>query len=299
MDKFERNLLRYPRGSVWNADLSYLPKESGVQSGDRPVLIFSSDIGNYSSDSVMCLTITSNMDKAGHSVNVSFMNDRNEENVILCNQMHTINKSRLKSMVGILPEYIINKAEEAHSMACGSKRPEANIECVEKAVNNIIVAFEKRSLIEHNKVRLEQEQVNKIAAQLEEIFRDVVIPLERAKKEAPILTAFTESKTVEQPKVAESTQKTTEEAESTSTEIKDNSAESKTNAAPKNKEKSSDRKPRGFWTEEKKAEFIEDRHKLSIEDLMQKWNFASIKSVYSMYYVFRRDLDASKSGGKD
>ena len=92
------------RGDIFYADLS--PVVGSEQGGVRPVLVIQNDTGNRHSPTVICAAITSRMNKAKLPTHI-------EDSVILLEQIRTIDKQRLKDMVGHLDRELMNKVDEA------------------------------------------------------------------------------------------------------------------------------------------------------------------------------------------
>lgn len=264
MPDYENRLLVYPRGSVWKCKLPELEEaETGVQTGYRPVLILSSDIGNYTNESVVIALITSNKARTKWSINVGFENESGECNVVLCNQIQTINKNRLVRFVGMLPQSVMTQVEIAVRKAMVIQESSLDISNLEKLVDRIIEA--KQSSIENDRITLTQQGVNDIASKLEKLFEDVLIPFDRELKQkeldslekvAPIATAL----------IASNTENETE-------------IDTKT-----------ERKPKGFWTDERKRELIRDADTLSQEETLSKWGINNKKTLYQMVYKFKKSI---------
>lgn len=102
------------RGDIYYADLS--PVVGSEQGGIRPVLVIQNDIGNRHSPTVICAAITSRMNKAKLPTHIE-LNARKcqivKDSVILLEQIRTIDKRRLKDMVGHLDRELMNKVDEA------------------------------------------------------------------------------------------------------------------------------------------------------------------------------------------
>lgn len=102
------------RGDVYYADLS--PVVGSEQGGIRPVLIIQNDVGNKHSPTVICAAITSRMNKAKLPTHVELDARKCQivkNSVILLEQVRTIDKQRLKSLVCHLDKEIMNKVDEA------------------------------------------------------------------------------------------------------------------------------------------------------------------------------------------
>jgi len=86
----------YKRGDVWFADLG----NQGIgseQNGTRPVLVIQNDVGNRFSPTVIVACITSKTIKAQIPTHVRW-----EDNLILCEQIKTIDKTRLINKIAEL-----------------------------------------------------------------------------------------------------------------------------------------------------------------------------------------------------
>lgn len=102
------------RGDIYYADLS--PVVGSEQGGIRPVLIIQNDVGNKHSPTVICAAITSRMNKAKLPTHVELDAGKCQivkNSVILLEQVRTIDKQRLKSLVCHLDKEIMNKVDEA------------------------------------------------------------------------------------------------------------------------------------------------------------------------------------------
>ena len=106
------------RGDIYYADLS--PVVGSEQGGIRPVLIIQNDIGNKHSPTVICAAITSRMNKAKLPTHIEIDAKRCQivkDSVILLEQIRTIDKQRLKDMVGHLDKELMNKVDEANKVS--------------------------------------------------------------------------------------------------------------------------------------------------------------------------------------
>ena len=102
------------KGDLYFADLS--PVMGSEQGGVRPVLVVQNDVGNKHSPTVICAAITSRMNKAKLPTHVELDARKCQivkNSVILLEQVRTIDKQRLKSLVCHLDKEIMNKVDEA------------------------------------------------------------------------------------------------------------------------------------------------------------------------------------------
>jgi mRNA interferase MazF len=102
------------RGDIFYADLS--PVVGSEQGGVRPVLIIQNDTGNRHSPTIICAAITSRMNKAKLPTHIELDSRKCQlvkDSVILLEQIRTIDKQRLKDMVGHLDRELMIKVDEA------------------------------------------------------------------------------------------------------------------------------------------------------------------------------------------
>jgi mRNA interferase MazF len=102
------------RGDIYYADLS--PVVGSEQGGIRPVLIIQNDVGNRYSPTVICAAITSRMNKAKLPTHIEIDSRRCQimkDSVILLEQIRTIDKQRLKDMIGHLDKERMKSVDEA------------------------------------------------------------------------------------------------------------------------------------------------------------------------------------------
>ncbi len=103
-------------GDIFYADLN--PVVGSEQSGRRPVLIISNDIGNTHSPTVIIVPITSRVHtkaKLPTHTEVNSFEGLDKNSLILAEQIRTIDKRRLENYIGRLPESIMPKLN--HSLA--------------------------------------------------------------------------------------------------------------------------------------------------------------------------------------
>ena len=99
--------MEYKRGEIYYADLG----NDGIgseQNGMRPVLVIQNNIGNRYSPTVIVACITSKIFKNEIPTHVRW-----EQSLILCEQIKTIDKSRLRDRVGTLTPSLTEKVNKA------------------------------------------------------------------------------------------------------------------------------------------------------------------------------------------
>lgn len=88
------------KGQIYYADLS--PVKGSEQGGLRPVLIIQNDIGNKYSPTIIIAVITSRKTKANLPTHIWLNAECGlpKESMVECEQVRTIDKTRLKDFVG-------------------------------------------------------------------------------------------------------------------------------------------------------------------------------------------------------
>ena len=106
------------RGDIFYADLR--PVVGSEQGGIRPVLIVQNDVGNKHSPTIICVAITSKLNKAKLPTHVELSASEYgviKDSVILLEQIRTIDKSRLKEKVCHLDKKILERIDKALSIS--------------------------------------------------------------------------------------------------------------------------------------------------------------------------------------
>ena len=114
------NYMSIKRGDIYYADLS--PVVGSEQGGLRPVLIVQNDVGNKYSPTVIAAAITSQTNKSKLPTHIELYAENyglSKNSVILCEQMRTIDKKRLKEKMGHLDEGLMGQVNEAITVSLG------------------------------------------------------------------------------------------------------------------------------------------------------------------------------------
>ena len=100
------------RGQIYYADLS--PVKGSEQGGYRPVLIIQNDIGNKYSPTVIVAVITSRHTKANLPTHIWLNAECGlpKESMVECEQVRTIDKSRLKEFVGAASQEVMTEIDK-------------------------------------------------------------------------------------------------------------------------------------------------------------------------------------------
>ena len=102
------------RGEVYMADLS--PVFGSEQGGVRPVLVVQNDVGNKFSPTVIVVAITSKLHKAKLPTHIELkehMANLEKDSILLCEQIRTLDKLRLKEKVGTLNADFMKNVDRA------------------------------------------------------------------------------------------------------------------------------------------------------------------------------------------
>ena len=107
------------RGDIYYVNLS--PVVGSEQGGMRPVVIIQNDIGNRHSPTVIVASLTSQIQKAKMPTHVEVDKSYGlpKNSVILCEQIRTIDKSRLMNKVGQLDASKMKRVDHAIAISLG------------------------------------------------------------------------------------------------------------------------------------------------------------------------------------
>lgn len=113
METIKRKQIRY-------ADLG--EHEGSRQGGLRPVVILQNDTGNKYSSTTLVAPLTSNTNRKGYPVHVELKKrDYNIKynSMVLCEQITTLDKSRIKNKIDDLSDYHMKKIDVAIKISLG------------------------------------------------------------------------------------------------------------------------------------------------------------------------------------
>ena len=108
------------RGDIFIADLN--PVQGSEQGGVRPVLIVQNDRGNRFSPTVICAAMTSQLSKNDLPTHVWVSakdSGLKSDSLVLCEQIRTIEKRRLKSHAGYIGGLALERVNTALCAALG------------------------------------------------------------------------------------------------------------------------------------------------------------------------------------
>ena len=109
------------RGQIWYADLS--PVVGSEQGGYRPILIIQNDIGNKYSPTVIAAVVTTRKTKANLPTHIWLNNECGlpKESMVECEQIRTLDKSRLKSFMGQASQEVMREIDKGLKISLGVK----------------------------------------------------------------------------------------------------------------------------------------------------------------------------------
>ncbi len=109
------------RGQIYYADLS--PVKGSEQGGHRPVLIIQNDVGNKYAPTVIVAVITSRHTKAKLPTHIWLNAECGlpKESMVECEQVRTIDKSRLKNFMGAVSQEVMREIEKGLKISFGLK----------------------------------------------------------------------------------------------------------------------------------------------------------------------------------
>ena len=108
------------RGDIFIADLN--PVQGSEQGGVRPVVIVQNDRGNRFSPTVICAAMTSQLSKNDLPTHVWVAakdSGLKSDSLVLCEQIRTIEKRRLKSRAGHIGGLALERVNAALRAALG------------------------------------------------------------------------------------------------------------------------------------------------------------------------------------
>ena len=111
----------FKRGQIYYADLS--PVKGSEQGGYRPTLIIQNDVGNKYAPTVIVAIITSRYTKAKLPTHVWLNAECGlpKESMVECEQVRTLDKSRLKDFMGAVSDEVMAEIDKALKISLGLK----------------------------------------------------------------------------------------------------------------------------------------------------------------------------------
>ena len=119
-------MISVKRGDVYMAELD--PVVGSEQGGRRPVLLIQNDLGNRYAPTVIVLPLTASRRKPDLPTHVRVSGGEGglwHDSVILCEQVRTLEKTRLLRRLGALPHSRMKAVEAALSVSLDMALPDA------------------------------------------------------------------------------------------------------------------------------------------------------------------------------
>jgi mRNA interferase MazF len=114
----KNNLPIVKRGEIWYADMS--PVIGSEQGGLRPVIIVQNDVGNKFAPTTIAVPLTSRLTKKPLPTHAIFTTTcLRAESVALCEQVRTLDKMRMKTLMGSLDAETMTKIDKALAISLG------------------------------------------------------------------------------------------------------------------------------------------------------------------------------------
>lgn len=109
----------FKRGEIYYADLT--PARGSEQGGARPVVIVQNDVGNKYSPTVIIVPLTTVLTKSKLPTHVTLYKaaDLPCKSLVLCEQIKTIDKSRLQDYKGTVSSEDMEKIDRALKISLG------------------------------------------------------------------------------------------------------------------------------------------------------------------------------------
>lgn len=131
-----RNILR---GQIYWCDFG-IEKIQGVQSGIRPAIILSNNVGNKFSPTIIVSAITSRIEKSNKVPTHLRINNcgLKTESVVLLEQVYTINKNKLGNYIGCIDEVNLKRINKIIDISM------KEIKNIDKIANNLREEIERQ-----------------------------------------------------------------------------------------------------------------------------------------------------------
>ena len=112
-------MIEIKKGDIFYADMQ--GAIGSEQAGLRPCIVISNNIGNKFSPCVIVVMVTSKLDKPSLPTHVILPANYglSAKSIILCEQVRTLDKRRLKSFLGTLPFNKISELDKALKVSLG------------------------------------------------------------------------------------------------------------------------------------------------------------------------------------
>lgn len=291
------DVITYMRGQIWMMK-DYVEdkfhQKGSVQRGSRPVLIYSSDHGNITNDTVMVFKITSNSEKSKYSVNVKYEDENGKTSVILTNQVQTVDKSDLIRYLYTLSDDTMTKVMKAHEIATlgnisdSAKDIDSKIDEIYKIMADLKV-IKMENMHDTSK---DEKMIKEVAKELGKIYVDMSkyhdATISQIKDDMDPLSIYN----------AKCRMGLTNSNASDSSMADNVSQTAAVNDKPLHssgrRNRKQPKKPSGYWTNERIKQFIADKDILTFDEYMKKYEYTDRKAIMKAYYTYSSKLNRMK-----
>lgn len=293
--------------------------KSHVQMNYRPYLVVSNDFGNASSPTCNIVPITTSDDKTEIPVHVRFIFE-GEPQWILCEQVRTVDTIALGKYHCTLSDEIMKKVEQAMVIQFAIR---SEISLTDFDLSNTVKTLETMvEKILQSKMKQMEERTTKIpisdiedaAIRLGEMVEDLIIDSKSKESvsdsnQIPPKTGLleeiekTELKEVNRPKEtspvippvqSRNNPKSYKGLSQVEKFNKRYNVDNNSNSEKKMEEKPIEKKrKRNTWTDEKRRAYLKDFETMTPQEIMKKYGFSSIQSVFQTKYACKNALSKS------
>lgn len=283
------DLAKYERGQVWMIRHKQTPSAVGhEQMKDRPWLVLSIGKFNNSSGMITCVPITTR-DQVRSPAQVQFTNEREKNNVILCEQIKTFDHSSgayIFDFMGQLSDEIMEKVDVALSTHLGMHYSPITLKSLYDSMEAIIksVGYMQEKA---NSPKFTDKDVQEFADKLKDLVpvmvpaeQEEITPIAPVKKLNPYASPLDKFRGIPD-----------EEEEDTSSSLVKpyyvTPADPPTRtvhtiyADDTPEETKSEKAPRMKWTPDKCREFLSDCESMPMKKVCEKWNLSKKTRYYS------------------
>lgn len=276
--------IRFARKTVWmckdeisSDTILGFKTTSHVQRKNRPVLIISNDIGNSHSPILNVVPLTSK-DKRS-SVSVPICQDDGTLGCILCNQMKTIDSSSLYEYLFTVDDETMLMVEKTiqYVLAFKPQRIDKSLAEIEQLINDIMTmkfkGLSSREEFDNIVEKVAEGLENNYKLLMENYIKNLNSASDRIKEKSSALLSITNSKSSNDQNYASNN-------DATDTKVIIN-----------NVYKNDDRKkPRGYWTKDRKLKYVEDAEKHTDEWMMNNYEIDSVAQVKKKLYQYKYEI---------
>lgn len=266
--------------------------KTSIQHGNRPWLVVSNNEGNNSARTCNVLPITTEQGKTDIPVHVRFEFEGIPQ-LILVEQPRTVDIAALGEYMCTVSDEILEKVEKAQAIQFAIRPSVTYLDMtLDKVVDHLktMVSYilqEKQVLIK----RQEQLTVNRggvvpmsniedAALQLGEVIEDLVGV---SKPERPVEAPKT------QPAAGSSQIEKFNQRLAKSQQIRQQE-QPETHPKTIGEEKPTQKRKRNSWTEESRRAYLADCEKMTPQEIMEKYGFKSVQSVFQTKYACKNAL---------